>query len=69
MNKTQKWIIEYLHGKGFTSPTQIGRAYGDSIHGNNSFHSYHSSWASPKCKALVDKGNLERNDKGHYRLK
>lgn len=68
MTKTQEWIVHYLQGRGWCSPTQIGRAYGDSKHGNDSFHHYHSAWASPKCKKLVELGYLERNDKGHYRL-
>ncbi|MCP4280781.1 MAG: hypothetical protein GY776_12340 [Alteromonas sp.] len=68
MTKTQSWIVRYLSKRGWCSPTQIGHAYGDSLHGNNSFHHYHSAWASPRCKALVKMGKLKRNDKGHYLL-
>jgi len=68
MTQTEKWIIKYLYRRGWTSPTQIGTAYGDSKHGNNSFHTFHSAWASPRCKNLVENGYLERNKKGHYRL-
>ena len=66
-NEYKDWILNYLDWRGWTSPTQIGKAYGDSKHGNNSFHGYHSSWASPKCKKLVAEGLVERNDNGHYR--
>ena len=69
MTKTQEWIVRYLKGRGWCSPTQIGLAHGDSKHGNPSFHSYHSAWASPKCLDLVKKGVLKRSDKGHYKLK
>lgn len=68
LTKTESWIINYLSGRGTCSPTQIGTAYGDHLHGNNSFHCYHSAWASPRCKKLVEKGLVERSDKGHYRL-
>jgi hypothetical protein len=67
LTKSEKWILQYLDKRGWTSPTQIGRAYGDSKHGNNSFHTYHSAWASPECKKLVEKGLLERSEKGHYK--
>jgi hypothetical protein len=66
MTKSEEWILMYLDKRGFCSPTQIGRAYGDHLHGNNSFHSYHSAWASPKCKKLVEKGLVEKNDKAQY---
>lgn len=70
MTKTQEWIIKYLKGKGFTSPTEIGRAYGrEKYQGWYGFTGYHSSWASPRCKKLVEMGLLERNDRGHYRLR
>lgn len=59
--------MKYLDGRGWTSPSVIGIAYGDHLHGNNSFHNYHSAWASPRCKSLVKKGLVVRNDKGHYR--
>jgi hypothetical protein len=28
----------------------------------------HSAWSSPICLRLVEKGLLERNDNGHYKL-
>jgi hypothetical protein len=68
MTRTQEWIAKYLKGRGWCGPTQIGNAYGDSKYGNNSFHSFDSAWASPRCKALVEAGVLERNNHGHYRL-
>lgn len=64
MTKTQQWIINYLQGKDWTSPTEIGAAYG-AEHGKSG---YHSSWASPKCLVLVQKGLLERSSRGFYRL-
>ena len=67
--KTKTWILKYLKGKSWTSPTQIGLAYGDSKHGNNSFHCYHSAWASPRCLELVEENELLRNDKGWYRIR
>jgi len=68
MTKAKLWIIKYLYGRGYVSPTQIGHAYGDHLYGNNSFHTFHSAWASPKCLALVKDGLLDRNEKGHYAL-
>ena len=67
MTEIQTWIMKYLDGRGWVSPTQIGRAYGDHKHGNNSFHGYHSAWASPQCLKMVGLGLVERNKKGHYR--
>jgi len=64
------FIIEYLKGRDFTSPTEIGEAYGVFKHGPHHFKTgYHSAWASPRCKKLVEKGILERNERGHYRLR
>jgi hypothetical protein len=55
----QKQVLAFLKGKGWTSPTEIGRSvWGDG---------HHSSSASPVCKRLVQLGALERNDAGHYR--
>ena len=53
------WILEFLKGKDWTSPTEIGDRYGGKG----------SMWASPKCKKLVEQGLLERSDRGWYRLK
>lgn len=69
------WIINYLKSNyeadfpitgAWTSPTQIGRDYGLFALGKEG---HHSSTASPTCKRLVEKGILERNNTGHYRLK
>ena len=68
-SRTERWIIDYLEGKGWTRPTEIGKAYGIYLHGEHHHYScYHSAWASPKCKKLVANGDLERNGKGHYRV-
>lgn len=63
------FILEFLKGRDFTSPSDIGEAYGRYKHGD--FHhkaGYHSAWASPRCKRMVRHGQLLRNDRGHYRL-
>ncbi len=61
LNLCEKWIVDFLKGKCWTSPTRIGNAYGGG--------QCHSSWASPKCLRLVEMGLLERDDRGWYRLK
>ena len=64
------FILQFLAGREFTSPSEIGEAYGAYKHGPlHAKSGYHSAWASPKCKALVDEGVLERNSAGHYRLR
>lgn len=63
----KEFILGYLEGKDFTSPTEIGKAYGWQTYGDHG-RGYHSSWASPHCLALVKQGKLERNPKGWYRL-
>ena len=46
--KPDEFIIEYLEGKNFTSPTDIGIAYGEFMHGPYHLKScYHSGWARP----------------------
>lgn len=55
--KNQKIVLEYLEGKDFTSPTEIGHQLGG-----------HSAIGSPVCKQLVKLGLVERSPKGHYRL-
>jgi hypothetical protein len=58
-NGTQ-FILDYLREKKtWVGPQEIGLAYGNARG---------SAWASPKCKALVARGALERNEKGWYRL-
>ena len=71
LSETQKWILDLLEEKDFTSPSVIGNQYGYYKHGKMFYtkSGYHSAWASPRCKKLVDMGLLERNEKGHYRLK
>jgi len=61
-DKIPRWkifILDYLCGEGWVSPTQIGKAWGPG---------YHSAWASPYCKKLVKEGLLLRNRRGHYCL-
>lgn len=67
----EEFIIKYLEGKYlFTSPTEIGLAYGIYKHGlYHNKSGYHSAWATPRCKKLVALGVLERNKLGHYRIK
>lgn len=65
LTECEKWVVDYLKGKDYTSPSRIGidhaRTFGFS-------DTHHSSWASPVCKRLVEKGVLIRNPKGHYKL-
>ena len=63
----REFILSYLRGRSWTSPTEIGNAYGKSIKAHDP-ERYHSSWASPKCKRLVQEGLVERSSRGHYRL-
>lgn len=67
LTENEEKIIKYLTGKRFfTSPTVIGRMVG-----GRSKRGFirHSAWASPICKCLVEKGLLERNEKGWYKVK
>lgn len=53
-------ILNFLSGRDWTSPTEIGnRVWGPG---------HHSAAASPVCKRLVCYGLLDRNSSGHYRL-
>lgn len=62
LTEYENMILDYLQGKEFVSPTQIGRDLHPSrLHG--------SSWASPKCLHLVKLGLLKRNNKGWYATK
>lgn len=65
LNTADQWIVSFLSGKDWTSPTSIGMAYG-AVHNKKDIH---SAWASPKCKKLVELGLLDRSENGHYRLK
>lgn len=59
------WVIAFLKGKDFVSPTVIGKAHAAQFGYSNT---HHSSWTSRICLKLVKEGILERNSKGHYRL-
>ena len=63
----QEWVIEYLRGcnGAFISPSHIGNVYGKFVLNKLGLH---SSTGSPILKQLVEKGLVERNKKGHYRL-
>lgn len=62
MTETQKFVMSVFeqHPNEWLSPTYVG---------NQRSSGLHSAWASPRCKALVAMGHLERNEQGHYRLK
>ena len=62
MTETQSFVMSVFeqHPGEWLSPTFVGKHRASWLH---------SAWASPRCKALVEQGYLERNDKGHYRLK
>lgn len=66
LTKNEQWILDYLKGKDYVSPTVIGKSHA-SVTGSAGF-THHSSWASPICLRLVKKGLLVRNEKGHYKL-
>lgn len=64
MAEKEQLVLEYLRNTtAFVGPEEIGCAalYGSKV--------TPSSWASPVCKSLVAKGLVERNEKGHYRIK
>jgi len=63
---SHKFILKYLKGKDFTSPTEIGIAWG--LFRTDLLGNYHSGWASPICLKLVELGLLIRNNKGWYKL-
>lgn len=64
----EQWVLAYLQGETrFISPTAMGRDH--AIQTGSSSPNHHSAWASPICKKLLNKGLLERNAKGHYRIK
>lgn len=49
----------------FVGPTKIGIALGRKEGEGTS----PSAWASPTLKTLVERGLVERNDRGHYKAK
>lgn len=61
----EKWMLEYLKSNRtqYLSPTEVGKAYGNSKGKKN----YHSAEASPVLLKLVKKNLVERNEHGHYR--
>ncbi len=65
LTKNEEWIIEYLKGKDYVSPTIIGLEHAKAF-GLLGLH--HSCWASPICLRMVKEGLLLRNRKGHYKL-
>jgi hypothetical protein len=65
LNNNDLWVINFLNGKDFVSPTRIGSAYGYFIDKKN----IHSSWASPICKKLESMGFLVANAERRYKLK
>lgn len=65
LTKNEEWVIGYLKGKDYVSPTIIGCAYAATFGFSRTCH---SRWASPICLRLVKKGLLLRNEKGHYKL-
>lgn len=67
LTKKELWMLSYLSFHyDFVSPTEIGRTYGFNVLGKAKCH---SSTASPTLLKLTRLGLLERNDKGHYKLK
>ena len=65
LTKSEEWIISYLKGKDYVSPSVIGTEHARTF-GFSGAH--HSCWASPICLRLVEKGLLLRNKKGRYKL-
>jgi hypothetical protein len=72
LTKKQQWMLEFLQGyekldhEHFVSPTEIGHLYGVKALGTDKLH---SSTASPTLIKLVKMELVERNSKGHYRIK
>lgn len=72
LTKKQQWMLEFLQDyekldhERFVSPTEIGHAYGVKVLESQNLH---SSTASPTLIKLVEFGLVERNKKGHYRIK
>ena len=67
LTNNEQGVLEYLRGKEWVSPTQIGHEVGGRIESHYGSRLRHSSWASPICLRLTNTGLLQRNDKGHYR--
>lgn len=65
LTNNQKWVLSFLeecskNSDFYISPGHIGASFKKG---------YHSAFASPICKKLVNLGLVERNERGHYRLK
>jgi len=75
LTKNEQRIVDFLSNDSFcpksawVSPTVIGEVVGGLMLPGYSGGLRHSSWASPICLRLVRFGLLERNTKGHYRIK
>lgn len=70
LTEKQQWVLNYIKSKAgtFVSPTEIGKAYKRSQGLDRSWYdsSDYSGFASPICKALVQKGLATRSSKGQY---
>lgn len=59
--KKKELIVDHIRQNRkneWTSPTEIGSLFGG-----------HSAIGSPLCLRMTDEGILERNERGHYRIK
>ena len=67
LTEKEIWILNFLktYPSVFLSPSYIGSQYGLSI-GKLGFH---SASASPTLLRLTKIGLIERNSKGHYKIK
>lgn len=72
--KKEEWMLNYLKNNSdyanglaveFVSPTEVGRAYGQS----KGIKGLHSSSASPTLIKLASNGLIVRNERGHYKFK
>ena len=64
LGKSEEAVLDYLKKQeGYVSPTSIGRVVGGYT---SRGLPRHSSWASPICKRLVNRGLVQRNEKGWY---
>ena len=63
--KDEEAILKFLAGRDWTSQSVIGGMEGP---GGKDYQNS-SSWASRRCKKLVEDGFLERSVGGHYRVK
>jgi hypothetical protein len=63
----QKWMYNYVSSCGdrFVSPTEVAEQYGLTFKGNK----LASNFSSPVLTFLVNEGLLEKNKKGHYKIK